>query len=84
MKRLNVMFAHRTVRTRVLIIFTVLVLTLISLFTIVFAYFESKNLQDHYKQLSKQTANGLSFMPALAEAIVAEDPNEVQGIILTP
>ncbi|WP_082406904.1 ATP-binding protein [Bacillus sp. JCM 19041] len=54
---------------------------LISLFTLVHAYFESVNLDDEYRQLSRQTANALSFMPALAGALYDEDISEVQGII---
>ncbi|WP_078394498.1 sensor histidine kinase [Shouchella patagoniensis] len=70
-----------TIRTRVLIVFSILVCALISLFTLVHAYFESVNLDEEYRQLSRQTANALSFMPALAGALHDEDISEVQGII---
>ncbi|GAF21561.1 LOW QUALITY PROTEIN: two-component sensor histidine kinase [Bacillus sp. JCM 19047] len=70
-----------TIRTRVLLVFSILVVILISLFTLVHAYFESVNLNQEYKQLSRQTANALSFMPALANALHENDVSEVQGII---
>ncbi|KQL58787.1 hypothetical protein AN965_02140 [Alkalicoccobacillus plakortidis] len=70
-----------TIRTRVLLVFSILVAILISLFTLVHAYFESVNLNQEYKQLSRQTANALSFMPALANALHENDVSEVQGII---
>ncbi|MED4159810.1 GHKL domain-containing protein [Shouchella clausii] len=70
-----------TVKTRVLAIFLTLVFILIVLFSTVFAYFESVNLKREYEQLSRQTANGLAFMPALSTAITTRDNTEVQAII---
>ncbi|WP_080873876.1 ATP-binding protein [Oceanobacillus timonensis] len=72
---------NMTIRKRIVFIFLILSTFLIFLFISVFAYFEIRNAQDTYKQLSRQTANGLAFMPALEEAIIDGNQEELQGII---
>ncbi|UTR06218.1 GHKL domain-containing protein [Alkalihalobacillus sp. LMS6] len=72
---------NTTIRTRVLIVFSILVFALILLFTAVHAYFERVNLDKEYMQLSRQTAHALSFMPALANGLQENDISEVQGIV---
>ncbi|GIO20462.1 ATPase [Oceanobacillus oncorhynchi subsp. incaldanensis] len=72
---------NMTIRKRIVFIFLTLSTFLILLFISVFAYFEIGNAQDTYKQLSRQTANGLAFMPALEEAVSSSDHDELQGII---
>ncbi|WP_152657958.1 sensor histidine kinase [Oceanobacillus sp. CFH 90083] len=72
---------NMTIRKRIVFIFLTLSTFLILLFIAAFAYFEVRNAQDTYKQLSRQTANGLAFMPALEEAISTRDDAELQAII---
>ncbi|MFD1412409.1 ATP-binding protein [Oceanobacillus jeddahense] len=72
---------NMTIRKRIVFIFLILSTFLILLFISVFAFFEVRNAQDTYKQLSRQTANGLAFMPSLEEAISDGDHAELQGII---
>ncbi len=70
-----------TIRKRIIFIFLILSIFLILLLVTMFAYIEIRNSQENYKQLSRQTANGLAFMPALVDAINSGDHIELQGII---
>ncbi|EZH65999.1 hypothetical protein DH09_14340 [Bacillaceae bacterium JMAK1] len=69
------------IKTRMLVFSTVLSSFLFTIFVIAFASFEIENTIDEYEQLARQTANTISFMPAIADAIVNEKTDELEGQI---
>ncbi|WP_160112565.1 sensor histidine kinase [Salicibibacter kimchii] len=75
------LFKHATVRTRIVSIFLLLTFLLLFVWMFLFARIEIQNVEQEYAQLSRQTANSLAFMPAMAEAIANDEPREAQEII---
>lgn len=69
------------IRKRILSVFIVLSLFLVVMMTLMFGYTSVVNSKENYQQLSRQTANGLAFMPALTNAMNEENYSELQGII---
>ncbi|QDI92209.1 sensor histidine kinase [Salicibibacter halophilus] len=74
-------FKHATVRTRIVSIFLLLTFLLLFVWMVIFARIEVQNVEQEYAQLSRQTANSLAFMPAMAEAIANGESTEAQEII---
>lgn len=72
---------NMTIRKRIMFIFLISSMFLILILMAAFSYIEVKNSQERFEQLSRQTVNGLSFMPALTKAIKSNDYSEIQGII---
>ncbi|QQK78940.1 sensor histidine kinase [Salicibibacter cibi] len=75
------LFKHATVRTRIVSIFLLITFLLLFVWMAIFAKIEIQNVEQEYAQLSRQAANSLAFMPAMAEAITNDEQMEAQEII---
>lgn len=75
------LFTKMTVKGRIILIFFVTSVTLVTMLMLSFIYIEVENTYDRYEQLSRQTANGLSYMPNLINAVNEEDTAEIEGIV---
>lgn len=72
---------NMSVKNRILSIFLITSITLVTLLIAAFIYIEVNNTYERFTQLSRQTANSLSHLPVLNNAIDDLDIAEIEGVI---